>query len=96
MQKDRGCLDCLCAVDPGALIAAVGEMRPRFWTPPPPLKGRKAGGGSGITLRTVDPGALIVAVEEVRPRFRTPPPPPLKGRKAGGLRNPMCAVDLGA
>jgi hypothetical protein len=35
------------AVDPGALIWAVGEMRPRFRTPPLSLKvGRQ--GGSGI------------------------------------------------
>jgi hypothetical protein len=35
------------AVDPGALIWAVGEMRPRFRTPPLCLKvGRQ--GGSGI------------------------------------------------
>jgi hypothetical protein len=37
----------LFAVDPGALIWAVGEMRPRFRTPPLCLKvGRQ--GGSGI------------------------------------------------
>jgi hypothetical protein len=32
--------------------------------PPPPLKGRKAG-GSGITLSAIDPGASIIFVEEM-------------------------------
>jgi hypothetical protein len=46
------------AIDPGVLIWAVGEMRPRFRTPSPLLKGRKAKGVQNL-LCTVDPGALI-------------------------------------
>jgi hypothetical protein len=48
------------AVDPGALIWTVGEVRPRFRTPPPPplLKGRKARGVRNL-LCAVDLGAQI-------------------------------------
>jgi hypothetical protein len=48
------------AVDPGTLIWTVGEVRPRFRTPPPPplLKGRKARGVRNL-LCAVDLGAQI-------------------------------------
>jgi hypothetical protein len=46
------------AVDPGALIWTVGEVRPRFRTPPPLLKGRKARGVRN-PICTVDLGAQI-------------------------------------
>jgi hypothetical protein len=36
------------AVDLGALIWAVGEVRPRFRTPPPPRLKVERQGGSGI------------------------------------------------
>jgi hypothetical protein len=55
--------------------------------PPPWLKRRKAGGGSGMILFAVDPGALIWAVGEMRPRFRTPPLCLKVGRQGGsGIR----------
>jgi hypothetical protein len=65
--------------------------------PPPPLKGRKAGGGSEMVFIVVDPGALIWTVGEVHPRSRTPPPPPcLKIGRQGGSEICYVRVDLGA
>jgi hypothetical protein len=51
------------AVDPGAMIVAVGEMRPVIPDPPPPpLKGRKAGGLRN-PMHAVDLGARMSAVQ---------------------------------
>jgi hypothetical protein len=58
----------------GLLDRGRWKLHPRFRTPPPPLKGRKAGGGgSGMVFIAVDPGALIWAVGEVRPDSGPPP-----------------------
>jgi hypothetical protein len=50
-----------------ALRSWSSEAASTIPDPPPQLKGRKAGGGSGMTFSAVDPGALIWAVGEMRP-----------------------------
>jgi hypothetical protein len=53
-RKERGVWNETSAVDLGILIAVVGKVRARFWTPPP-LKGRMEGGVRN-PLMTIDLG----------------------------------------